>query len=149
MALKDSLKKTLSTTIVLYYKTHAFHFNVEGHHFYQLHKLFEEIYADTYEAIDPTAENLRKLDEYAVPSLSRAIELSDVKEQNKIPKSEAMVKELLADQETMVKTLNECFDDAITEDKQDIANFLASRIEMHQKWAWFLRSLLVKNEGFE
>ena len=74
--LADLFKTLLGTQFAHYIKAHAFHWNVETPDFYQYHKFFQKIYEDAYDAIDPTAEYIRSLDEYAPGSMERFLELS-------------------------------------------------------------------------
>ena len=140
--LTDLLKTLLGTQFAHYAKAHAFHWNVECADFYQYHKFFQKIYEDAYEAIDPIAEYIRSLDEYAPGSLERFLELSIIPGQTKVPRARLMIEELLADNEAMVGLLNNCFAAATKENKQDIANFIAERLSQTNKFAWQLRSTL-------
>lgn len=140
--LTDQLKTLLASQFSYYLKAHYFHWNVEGSDFAQLHNFFGEIYQDAYEAIDPLAEYIRSLDEYAPGSLERFQELTQIPGQTKIPRAKLMIQELLADSQTMVDLLNSCFADAEAENKQDIANFIAERLSQQNKYAWQLRSFL-------
>jgi starvation-inducible DNA-binding protein len=140
--LSDLLKTLLGTQFAYYLKAHAFHWNVETPDFYQYHKFFQKIYEDAYSAVDPIAEYIRSLDEYAPGSLERMLELSTITGQTKVPRARLMVEELLADSETLVDLLNQCFAVATNENKQDIANFIAERLSQQNKFAWQLRATL-------
>ena len=140
--LADSLKILLATEFAYYVKAHAFHWNVETPDFYQYHKFFQKIYEDAYSAIDPTAEYIRALGEYAPGSFERYLELSVIKGQTKIPRARLMIEELLANSGQMIELLNQCFAEATEENKQDIANFIAERLSQTNKFAWQLRSSL-------
>lgn len=140
--LADSLKILLATEFAYYIKAHAFHWNVETPDFYQYHKFFQKIYEDAYSAIDPTAEYIRALGEYAPGSFERYLELSVIKGQTKIPRARLMIEELLANSGQMVELLNQCFAEATQENKQDVANFIAERLSQTNKFAWQLRSSL-------
>ena len=140
--LADSLKILLATEFAYYVKAHAFHWNVETPDFYQYHKFFQKIYEDAYSAIDPTAEYIRALGEYAPGSFERYLELSVIKGQTKIPRARLMIEELLANSSQMIELLNQCFAEATEENKQDIANFIAERLSQTNKFAWQLRSSL-------
>ena len=140
--LTDNLKTLLASQFAYYLKSHYFHWNVEGSDFAQLHEFFANIYEDAYSAIDPLAEYIRSLDEYAPGSLERFQELTQISGQTKIPRAKLMIQELLADSQTMVDLLNSCFADATTENKQDVANFIAERLSQQNKYAWQLRSFL-------
>ena len=140
--LADLLKTLLGNQFAYYTKAHAFHWNVEGPDFAQLHEFFQNIYEDAYSAIDPIAEYIRSLEEYAPGSLERFLELSVIPGQTKIPRARLMIEELLANSGTMVELLNQCFASAEQENKQDIANFIAERLSQQNKYAWQLRSFL-------
>jgi starvation-inducible DNA-binding protein len=140
--LTDNLKTLLGSQFAYYTKVHSFHWNIESPDFYQYHKFFQKIYEDAYGAIDPIAEYIRSLDEYAPGSLERFLELSIIPGQTKVPRARLMIEELLADSQTMVDLLNQCFADATEENKQDIANFIAERLSQTNKFSWQLRSSL-------
>jgi starvation-inducible DNA-binding protein len=140
--LKDLLKILLASDFAYYLKAHFFHWNIEGSDFYQYHNFFQEIYEDAYSAVDPTAEYIRSLEDYAPGSLTRYHELTRIQDQTKVPRAQLMIAELLADSEIMVNLLNECFAAATAENKQDIANFIAERLSATNKYAWQLRSFL-------
>ncbi len=140
--LTDLLKTLLGSQFAYYSKVHGFHWNCEGADFYQYHKFFQKIYEDAYGAIDPIAEYIRSLDEYAPGSLERFLELSIIPGQTKVPRARLMIEELLANSETMVDLLNQCFAAATQENKQDVANFIAERLSQTNKFAWQLRSSL-------
>lgn len=140
MTLPEALKTLLSDVISLYFRAHGYHWNVVGQDFSQYHSLFSDIYSDVYGSVDPIAENLRKLDELAPYQLDFFIKnrtLGDSKV-SQVPK--AMATDLLKANETVLKTLKQAFDAAIKADEQGVANFLADRIDQHQKWSWQLRA---------
>ena len=140
--LADNLKTLLGTQFAYYVKAHGFHWNIESPDFYQYHNFFQAIYEDAYSAIDPIAEYIRALGEYAPGSLERFLELSIIRGQTKIPRARLMIEELLANSEQLIDLLNQCFADATAENKQDIANFIAERLSQQNKFAWQLRSSL-------
>jgi len=140
--LTEQLKTLLASQFAYYLKAHYFHWNVEGSDFGQLHKFFQKIYEDAYSAVDPIAEYIRSLDEYAPGSLARYAELSIIQDQTKVPRAKLMIQELLTDSQPMIGLLNSCFAAATEENKQDIANFIAERLSQQNKYAWQLRSFL-------
>jgi starvation-inducible DNA-binding protein len=138
-----SLRKCHGNTFVMYFKAHAFHWNVEGIHFSQYHDFFADLYGDLFGAIDPLAENIRKLGAYAPVGLNEvyaqaAVNDSDLKGDS--------IKEMLAilveDNDTVLACLNETFALATAANKQGVANFIADRIDIHEKHAWQLRASL-------
>jgi len=145
--LADLLKTLLGSQFAYYVKAHGFHWNIETQDFYQYHKFFQKIYEDAYSAVDPIAEYIRTLEEYAPGSLERFEELSVITGQTLVPRARLMVEELLSDSELMVQLLNKCFEAATIENKQDIANFIAERLSQTNKFAWQLRSTLKENRA--
>lgn len=145
--LAEIMKVLLASTFAYYLKAHFFHWSVEGKDFYQYHKFFQKIYEDSYGVVDPTAEFIRTLDEYAPGSFARYNELSRIPDQTKIPRAELMLKELLHDSHTMVELLNECFAAAEAENKQDIANFIAERLTATNKFIWMISSFLKESRA--
>lgn len=135
-----SLKVLVADVVTFYFMAHGYHWNVEGPDFSQYHGLFSDIYEDAYGSIDPIAENIRKLDDYAPFSLKKFNELTTVTFKDVEPTPKAMAKALLSANEAVIKTLNDTFKKAVKADEQGIANFLSERIDMHQKWAWQLRA---------
>lgn len=136
----SSLKTLLSDVVTMYFAAHGYHWNVEGEDFSQYHDLFATIYEDVYGSIDPIAENLRKLDEYAPFSLKTFLDLRTIETKEVKPEPKAMAKALLALNDGVLVTLNKAFKDATSADEQGIADFLAGRIDQHEKWRWQLKA---------
>jgi starvation-inducible DNA-binding protein len=140
--LADNLKTLLATNFAYYLKAQGFHWNVEGPDFGELHAFFQAIYEDSYSALDPTAEYIRYLGEYAPASLERYSELTEIAGQVKIPRARLMLEELHANNDQMLDVLNACFASANEENQQGIANFIAERLSAHGKYRWQLTSYL-------
>jgi starvation-inducible DNA-binding protein len=141
--LADNLKTLLATEYAFSIKAQLFHWNVEGPDFAQLHEFFGNLYEEVYDgSIDKTAEYIRAMQDYAPGSFERFTELSQIQGQIKIPRARLMIEELLQDNDLMINLLNECFAVAEQENQQGIANFIAERIDAHQKHGWMLRSFL-------
>ena len=141
--LADSLKTLLATEYAFSIKAQLFHWNVEGPDFAQLHEFFGNLYEEVYgNSIDKTAEYIRTLDEYAPGSFERFNELSLIPGQTKIPRARLMIEELLANNNTLIKLLNDCFAVAEQENNQGIANFIAERLDAQAKHGWMLKSFL-------
>lgn len=140
--LVELMKKTLADTFCMYLKVHNYHWNVEGVNFVELHGFFGGLYEELHDAIDPMAEHLRTLDSYAPGSLKRFLEISEIKDELNVPTAIQMVKNIQADNETVLKTLNLTMKFALKEDKQGLANFLADRIDNHEKHNWMLKSIV-------
>lgn len=141
--LADNLKTLLATEYAFSIKAQLFHWNVEGPDFAQLHEFFGNLYEEVYNnSIDRTAEYIRAMQDYAPGSFERFAELSQIQGQTKIPRARLMIEELLQDNDLMLNLLNESFAVAEQENQQGIANFIAERIDAHQKHGWMLRSFL-------
>ena len=139
--LAAELKSLLADVVSVYLRAHGYHWNVEGPDFAQYHTLFESIYSDTYESIDPIAENIRKLGDYAPYRLERFSELATVPTSNRVANdARSLANDLLAANEFLVNRLKSVFKVADEADEQGIANFISERIDMHQKWVWQLRA---------
>lgn len=136
----NSLKTLLSDVVTMYFAAQGYHWNVEGEDFSQYHDLFATIYEDVYSSIDPIAENLRKLDEYAPFSLKTFLDLRTIETKEVKPEPKAMAKALLTLNDGVIVTLNKAFKDATSADEQGIADFIAGRIDQHKKWGWQLRA---------
>jgi starvation-inducible DNA-binding protein len=139
-SLVKSLKVLVSDVVTFYFMAHGYHWNVEGSDFSQYHALFSDIYEDAYGSIDPIAENIRKLDDYAPFSLQKFLDLRTLDFKDVQPNPKAMAKSLLTANEAVIKTLKKAFTEAEKADEQGIMNFLADRIDHHQKWSWQLKA---------
>ena len=143
-AVNVALSKLLADTYALYLKTQNFHWNITGPHFYTLHKVFEGHYQNLAEAVDSIAEHIRVLGYYANASFKSYLELTSIKESEKAPAAEEMVKELLEDHQAIIKTLSENILLAEKTNDQGSIDLFGSRIDYHEKTAWMLRSFLGK-----
>ena len=139
--LNKALKIAFASEFRFYLKAHNFHWNVTGPMFPQLHALFQTIYDEVYNSIDPFAENIRKLGAF-VPAYSRYSMLTQIEDETSIPDDRGMVAELLQDSDKMVKILKLCFDMATAAGEDGLANFLAERMDAHRKHSWQLRATL-------
>ena len=142
--LTEDLKVLLASVNSLSIKAQNFHWNVEGDNFPQYHEFFGNFYEEVYSAVDKIAEYIRTLDSYTPGSLTRYAELTIIQDQLKIPRAELMFAELYEDNSKMIDLLNHCFASASQENKQGIANFIAERLDAHEKHQWQLRSILKK-----
>ena len=135
------MKKVLADTFALYLKAHNYHWNVEGSNFPQYHEFFGNLYEELHDAVDPIAEEIRSLDTYAPGSMTRFMELTDIEDELAVPAGVEMARRLMTDNERVLATLNIAFKLAETMDKQGLADFIAGRIDIHNKHAWMLRSI--------
>jgi starvation-inducible DNA-binding protein len=143
-AIVQELSKLLADTYVLYLKTHSFHWNVEGPMFQTLHQMFMEQYTETWNAIDPIAERIRSLGEYAPGTYREYARLTRIKETEGVPRAEEMVQLLIEGQEAVVRTAREALSVADAANDQPTLDLLTQRMQIHEKNAWMLRSLLKK-----
>lgn len=139
--LRKQLKVTLATVFAFYLKVHHCHWNVEGPDFFEYHKMLEEIYQDVYDSVDELAEKIRTVGAYAPGGLKKYASLSEVEDdvEDAIAAS-VMIETLLADNAIVIETLNGSFRLAQKQNLQGLMNYLADRIDKHQKWGWFLRA---------
>jgi DNA-binding ferritin-like protein len=145
--LVEALENLLADVVTVYFRTHAYHWNVKGQDFAQYHELFEEIYQDIYGSIDPIAENIRKLGHDAPISLSELVDDSKVNEvELSMSDPKSLAYDLYRMNEDLVLELKAVFSLADAINEQGIADFIAGRIDMHQKWCWQLRSSVVPEE---
>lgn len=140
--LTEGLKALVADLVVFKFKAHGYHWNVEGKDFSEYHALFETIYEDADGSIDPFAENIRKLGDYAPYKISRVLELSTLPESDVTSNAQVMVSDLLQSNDMLISKLKHLFEVANDDNEQGIANFVAERIDMHQKWSWQLRASL-------
>lgn len=138
----QSLSKILADSYTLYLKTHNFHWNVEGPMFQTLHIMFMEQYTEMWNALDTIAERIRALGHYAPGSYSEFVKLSAIKEHSGVPKALKMVEELLDGHETVIRTIRTAFPHAEEANDQTTMDLLTQRLDVHEKTAWMLRSIL-------
>jgi starvation-inducible DNA-binding protein len=143
-AIAKGLSRVLADTYVVYLKTHNFHWNVEGPMFQTLHQMFMEQYTEAWNAVDLVAERIRSLGHYAPGTYREYLELARVKETPGQPKAAQMVKLLIEGQEAIVRTAREVLPIAEKADDQPTLDLLTQRMQVHEKNAWMLRSLLKK-----
>jgi len=143
-AISQGLGRLLADTYVLYLKTHSFHWNVEGPMFQTLHQMFMDQYTETWNAIDLIAERIRALGHYAPGSYRQYMKLASVQETDGVPRAEKMVRELIDGQEAVARTARSVLPLAEKANDQPTLDLLTQRLDIHEKNAWMLRSLLKK-----
>lgn len=150
-ALAESLAVVLGNAYVLSTKAKGFHWNVKGSNFSEYHAFFDMIHGDVDGSIDPTAENILKLGYDSPSSLTEFVALSEVADGALTTGGDPlqMSRELLVANETMINRLNETFGIANAANEQGIADFIASRIDMHKKWSWQLRAICGLQSGMK
>jgi starvation-inducible DNA-binding protein len=143
-AIAHGLSRLLADTYVVYLKTHSFHWNVEGPMFQTLHQMFMEQYTETWNAVDLIAERIRSLGEYAPGTYQEYSKLARIKETEGVPKAEEMVRLLIEGQQGIVRTAREVLPIVEEANDQPTLDLLTQRMQVHEKNAWMLRSLLKK-----
>jgi starvation-inducible DNA-binding protein len=138
----EGLSRLLADSYTLYLKTHNFHWNVTGPMFNTLHLMFEAQYTELATAVDLIAERIRALDHPAPGSYAQFGKLSSIKEETGVPKTKDMIKQLVAGQEAVVRTAREMFPAVDEAHDEPTADLLTQRMQVHEKNAWMLRSLL-------
>lgn len=141
-AISDGLAKLLADSYTLYLKTHNFHWNVTGPMFSTLHLLFETQYTELALAVDVIAERIRALGFPAPGSYAQFGKLTSIKEAEGVPAAEEMIKQLVDGQEAVVRTARAIFPVVDQVNDEPTADLLTQRMQIHEKNAWMLRSLL-------
>jgi starvation-inducible DNA-binding protein len=141
-AIAEGLGRVLADSTVLYAKTHGFHWNVTGPMFNTLHLMFMEQYTELWTALDAIAERIRALGHVAPFGGSTYSGLSSIPETEGVPAALAMVCELVEGHEAVARTIRGVFAVADEAGDQPTADLLTQRLQIHEKTAWMLRSLL-------
>ncbi|MEX1316664.1 MAG: Dps family protein [Synechococcaceae cyanobacterium] len=142
LQIAEGLGRVLADSTVLYAKTHGFHWNVTGPMFNTLHLMFMEQYTELWNALDEIAERIRALGHPAPFGGSTYSGLSSVPETHGIPTALEMVRELVEGHEAVARTIRGVFAVAEEANDQPTADLLTQRLQIHEKTAWMLRSLL-------
>lgn len=138
----EGLSRLLADTYTLYLKTHYFHWNVTGPMFNTLHLMFEAQYNELALAVDLIAERIRSLDFYAPGTYRDFAKLTSIKESETVPKASDMIRELVSGHEAVVRTARSIFPIVEKASDEASADLLTQRLQLHEKTAWMLRSLL-------
>lgn len=138
----EGLSRLLADTYSLYLKTHNFHWNVTGPMFQTLHLMFETQYNELALAVDLIAERIRALGFPAPGTYSDYAKLSSIEETPGVPKAQDMIRLLVEGQESVARTARSIFPVADKVNDEPTADLLTQRLQVHEKTAWMLRSLL-------
>jgi starvation-inducible DNA-binding protein len=141
-AIAQDLSKVLADTYTLYLKTHNYHWNVTGPMFQTLHLMFEQHYNELALAVDAIAERIRALGFPAPGTYKQFTELSSITEDEGVPKAQEMVTQLVHGHEAVARTARAAFVAADAANDQPTCDLLTQRLQIHEKTAWMLRSLL-------
>ena len=141
--LNEELTELLADVFSFYLRAHGAHWNVVGADFAEYHKLFQKIYEDVYESVDPLAENLRKLGAKAPFQLTQFLTLRTLEDAPVISQDpRALAMDLLSSNDILLDEISDAFDCATAYGQQGVANFLAGRMDQHQLWKWQLSASL-------
>jgi starvation-inducible DNA-binding protein len=138
----SGLSRVLADSYTLYLKTHNFHWNVTGPMFQTLHLMFETQYNELALAVDLVAERIRALGVSAPGTYKKFSDLSAIKEEDGVPKAQDMIRLLVEGHETVARTARQVFKVAESASDQPTCDLLTQRMQVHEKTAWMLRSLL-------
>ena len=141
-AIAGGLSHLLADSYTLYLKTHNFHWNVTGVMFQTLHTMFEEEYTELATAVDEIAERIRALGHFAPGSYKAYLKLANVEEADGVPEAKEMIRQLVSAHEAVAKTARSVFPAAEDGNDEVTADLLTQRMQVHEKTAWMLRSLL-------
>ena len=141
-AIAQGLSALLADTYTLYLKTHYFHWNVTGPMFQTLHLMFETQYNELALAVDSIAERIRALGVQAPGTYREFMALSSIEESEGVPKAIEMISQLVEGQEAVVRTARSLYALVGQAHDEATADLLTQRIQLHEKTAWMLRSLL-------
>ena len=136
----------LADTFFMYHKAHSYHWNVEGNQFPMLHEFFGDIYEEVYGAVDPLAENIRKLGEYAPRDIEEMYDDKTVNCQNRAITANGMLTDLLQTNDKVIVSLNNLFKELQSKDDQGFMDFVAARLDAHKKHGWMLKATLKDGE---
>ncbi len=141
-AIAAGLARLLADSYSLYLKTHNYHWNVTGPQFNTLHQMFEGQYTELAAAVDEIAERIRALGIKAPGSYSDFAKLTEIEEGSGDERAEEMIRQLVIGQETVARTAREAFPAAEAASDEATADLLTQRMQLHEKNAWMLRSML-------
>ena len=138
----DGLSRLLADNFALYLKTHNFHWNVKGPMFQTLHVMFEQQYNELWTALDAIAERIRALGFPAPGTTSQLLKLASIPETEGVPDAKEMVRLLVEGHEAVARTARKIFPAVDKASDEPSADLLTQRLQVHEKTAWMLRSLL-------
>ena len=141
-AIAEKASHLLADSYTLYLKTHNFHWNVTGPMFNTLHMMFEQQYNELALAVDEIAERIRALGENAPGTYAAFAKLTEIEEEEGTPAAEEMIRQLVRGHETVARTARSVFPIADAGNDEPTADLMTQRLQVHEKTAWMLRSML-------
>jgi len=142
LEIAEGLSRLLADSYTLYLKTHNYHWNVTGPMFNTLHQMFEDEYTELAIAVDEIAERIRALGLAAPGTYKAYADLTVIPEEEGVPDAETMLRNLVAGHEAVARTARQVFPIAENASDEPTADLLTQRMQVHEKTAWMLRSML-------
>lgn len=142
----ETAKEALANTFIMYFKAQSYHWNVEGINFPQMHDFFGKLYEELYGAVDPFAEEIRAMGEYAPRNINEMFNAKSIDADNIATTVPSMVADLLIANTQSIVTLNKLFGELDAAGEQGFADFVAGRLDAHKKHGWMLKSILKNGE---
>jgi starvation-inducible DNA-binding protein len=142
--LVEKMKVLLASTFAAGLKAQAYHWNVIGSDFPQLHEFFATVYEEYQGAVDPLAEHIRQLDAFAPQTLTRMAELSIIMEDEKVPTAEKMIANLLTCNENLFSEVTKAYEMAEEQKEYALSNYLQDRLTAHSKLNWMIKATMGK-----
>jgi starvation-inducible DNA-binding protein len=141
--LQAALRVTLANAFIMYFKSHSYHWNVEGSNFSQYHSFFGDLYEDVHGSIDDIAEHIRAIDGYAPFSLMDLYDSKTISEDSvRVSDTRQMFQNLLDVNTEVLNSLTKAFSYSQTMNNQGLCNYIADRLDVHAKWAWQIKSFI-------
>ena len=140
--IKQKAKQAFADSFIFYLQAHYYHWNVEGRHFSQDHELFGKIYEEVQDNLDKFAEEIRTIGTYAPGIFDRFMDLSSIQQTADIPSAEEMYQTLIEKNARVIESLTELFEMLESNRLHGFGDFIAGRIDAHNKHQWMLRSTL-------
>ena len=141
-ALASALSRLLGDVVTFKFMAHGAHWDVEGPNFPQYHALFGAIYDDADESVDPIAENIRKIGAVPPSSLADFVAVRSLDDYPATTDAIALLSHVADANDALLRVFAVAFDAATAANEQGIANFIAERLDAHEKWRWQLRATL-------
>jgi starvation-inducible DNA-binding protein len=142
LSIAAELERVLADTFTLYLKTHNYHWNVTGPMFNTLHLMFEQQYNELWAAVDLIAERIRSLGAFAPGSYAQFATLASIAEAHGVPTAEQMLADLVSGHEAVARIVRTALAAAETAGDKSTADLLTQRLQIHEKTAWMLRSMI-------
>ena len=140
--IKQKAKQAFADSFIFYLQAHYYHWNVEGRHFSQDHELFGKIYEEVQNNLDKFAEEIRTIGTYAPGIFDRFVDLSSIQQTADIPSAEEMYSTLIEKNARVIESLTELFEMLEGNRLHGFGDFIAGRIDAHNKHQWMLTSTL-------